>query len=90
MITLLQQTGSEIELAVEDSGIGVPVEEQSRLTERFYRATNAQSTTSKGLGIGLYLADTLIKRHGGKLVVKSEGVAGNGSRFSITLPSQKD
>lgn len=90
VITLLQQTGSEIELAVEDSGIGVPVEEQSRLTERFYRATNAQSTTSKGLGIGLYLADTLIKRHGGKLVVKSEGVAGNGSRFSITLPSQKD
>jgi signal transduction histidine kinase len=89
VITSLQQTGSEIELAVEDSGIGVPVEEQSRLTERFYRATNAQSTTSKGLGIGLYLADTLVKRHGGKLVVKSEGIPGNGSRFSITLPSQK-
>jgi signal transduction histidine kinase len=89
VITSLQQKGSEIELAVEDSGIGVPVEEQSRLTERFYRAANAQSTTSKGLGIGLYLANTLVKRHGGKLVVKSDGVPGNGSRFSITLPSQR-
>lgn len=88
VITSLQQTDGEIELAVEDSGIGVPVEEQSRLTERFYRAANAQSTTSKGLGIGLYLANTLVKRHGGKLVVKSDGVPGNGSKFSISLPSQ--
>ncbi len=86
VIALLEQKGDEIELAIEDRGIGVPVEEQSRLIERFYRAENAQTTTSKGLGIGLYLVNILVKQHGGNLMVKSEGIAGKGSRFSITLP----
>ena len=88
VIVSLEQADNEIELAIEDHGIGVPVEEQSRLTERFYRAENAQTTTSKGLGIGLYLVNSLVKQHGGNLMVKSDGVPGKGSRFSITLPPQ--
>lgn len=87
VITSLQQREGEIELVVEDRGIGVPVDEQSRLTERFYRAENAQTTTSKGLGIGLYLVNTLVQQHGGNFAVKSEGIAGKGSIFSITLPA---
>lgn len=86
VITSLRQMDDEIELVVEDRGIGVPVEEQSRLTERFYRAENAQTTTSKGLGIGLYLVNTLVQQHGGNFAVKSEGIPGKGSMFSIRLP----
>jgi signal transduction histidine kinase len=90
VITSLRQSDDEIELVVEDRGIGVPVEEQSRLTERFYRAENAQTTTSKGLGIGLYLVNTLVKQHGGNFMVKSEGIAGKGSTFSIRLPARNE
>ncbi|MEO8970822.1 MAG: ATP-binding protein [Ktedonobacteraceae bacterium] len=88
VITSLLQKDDAIELVVEDRGIGVPVEEQDRLTERFYRAENAQSTTSKGLGIGLYLVNTLVQQHGGNFAVKSEGIPGKGSTFSVTLPAR--
>ncbi len=88
VITSLRQTDDAIELMVEDRGIGVPVEEQARLTERFYRAENAQTTTSKGLGIGLYLVNTLVKQHGGNFMVNSEGIPGKGSIFSIKLPTR--
>lgn len=88
VITSLRQTDDAIELVVEDHGIGVPIEEQARLTERFYRAENAQTTTSKGLGIGLYLVNTLVKQHGGNFMVKSEGIPGKGSTFSIMLPTR--
>ena len=86
VIASLRQMDDMIELAVEDRGIGVPVEEQGRLTEQFYRAENAQTTTSKGLGIGLYLVNTLVLQHGGQFAIKSEGIAGKGSTFSIQLP----
>lgn len=85
----LQQTDAQIELTIADQGIGVPLKEQARLAERFYRAENAQMTTSKGLGLGLYLVNALVKNHGGSLSMKSEGVPGKGSVFSITLPYQK-
>ncbi len=86
VITSLRQTEDGVELVVEDRGIGVPVEEQGRLTEQFYRAENAQATTSKGLGIGLYLVNTLVLQHGGHFMVQSEGVPGKGSTFRIRLP----
>ncbi len=76
-----------IEIAVEDRGIGIPLEEQERLTERFFRAHNAQSVD--GLGLGLYLVNTLVAKHGGSLTIASEGIAGKGSIFTIKLPSQR-
>ena len=84
----LKQTSNNVELKVEDRGIGIPPEERARLTERFYRAENAQATTSKGLGIGLYLVNTLIQQHGGTITIASEGIPGKGSIFSVTLPAQ--
>ena len=82
------QDGS-IEIAVEDKGIGIPPDEQELLTERFFRARNAQSIDAKGLGLGLYLVDTLVARHGGSLTIASEGIPGKGSTFTIKLPSQE-
>ena len=77
-----------IEIAVEDQGIGIPLEEQTRLTERFFRAQNAQSVDAKGLGLGLYLVNTLVIRHGGSLTINSEGIPGKGSTFTVKLPYQ--
>ncbi len=78
-----------IEITVEDQGIGIPLEEQERLTERFFRAHNAQSVDGKGLGLGLYLVSTLVAKHGGSLTIASEGIPGKGSTFTITLPYQE-
>ena len=77
-----------IEIGVEDQGIGIPPEEQERLTERFFRAQNAQSVDAKGLGLGLYLVNTLVAKHGGSLTISSEGVPGKGSTFTVKLPYQ--
>ncbi len=82
----IQDRDDQVELSVEDQGIGVPPAEQSRVIERFYRAENAQHT--RGLGVGLYLVHTVATMHGGSLSIKSEGVPGKGSVFSITLPKQ--
>ncbi len=78
-----------IKIAVEDRGIGIPLEEQERLTERFFRAHNAQSVDGKGLGLGLYLVNTMITKHGGSLTIESAGVPGKGSTFTVTLPYQE-
>jgi signal transduction histidine kinase len=80
----IQQKDEAVEIAVADQGIGVPLAEQTRLTERFYRAQNVQN--SRGLGLGLYLVHTLVLKHGGQLSVQSEGKQGKGSVFSIKLP----
>ncbi len=88
-ITVSLYTANEdtIEITIEDQGIGIPPEEQERLTERFFRAHNAQNID--GLGLGLYLVNTLIAKHGGSLTITSEGIAGKGSIFTIKLPYQK-
>ncbi len=88
-VSLCSTNEGTIEISVEDRGIGIPLEEQERLTERFFRAHNAESVDAKGLGLGLYLVNTLIEKHGGSLAIASEGIPGKGSTFTITLPYQE-
>jgi len=88
-ITLSVRTAGEyVELSVEDQGIGIPIKEQARLTERFYRAENAVESNTQGLGLGLYLVHSLVTLHGGRMTIKSEGVPGKGSAFTIELPTK--
>ena len=69
-------------IAVSDSGIGIPEEEQPRIFSRFYRS---QDTKEKdGVGIGLYLAREIISGEGGYIKVTS--TPGGGSTFSVFLP----
>jgi signal transduction histidine kinase len=83
---LIQLTcvGHEAVLAVVDCGIGVPPEELAQLFTRFFRASNASTTSTSGLGIGLYIAHAIITQHGGTM--DAESVAGQGSTFRIRLP----
>lgn len=76
-----------IELHVVDKGIGIPKDAQSRLFERFYRASNIDGSKTKGIGLGLYIVDALIKMHSGTIRAESSGILGEGSRFVITLPT---
>lgn len=85
---LLEDEAPElIEISVEDKGMGIPPEAQSRLFERFYRVPHAAHGETRGIGLGLYIVAQLLKRHGGHIRVTSSGVLGKGSCFIFTLPA---
>ena len=88
-VSLQFNNDNHVEIAIQDRGIGVPLEDQIRLTERYFRAENAQFIDSKGLGLGLYLVNALVNKHGGSLSIKSEGIPGKGSTFTINLPCRR-
>jgi signal transduction histidine kinase len=71
-------------VSVSDEGIGIPVEEQGRIFERFYRVDDVLSRRTAGSGLGLYLAQAIVEAHGGKIWVES--APGRGASFSFSLP----
>ena len=71
-------------IEIEDTGIGIPPTEQSRIFERFYRVNSDRSRQTGGTGLGLAIASAIAHRHQGHLKVKSE--LGKGSVFTIYLP----
>ena len=77
----------EVIVSVSDEGIGIPVEEQARIFERFYRVDDALSRRTAGSGLGLYLAKAVIDAHGGRIWVES--APGHGASFSFALPALK-
>ena len=74
----------EAVVAVADTGIGIPVAEQERIFERFYRVDAARSREAGGTGLGLSIAKHIVEAHGGRLWVES--AVGSGSRFSFSIP----
>jgi two-component system phosphate regulon sensor histidine kinase PhoR len=74
----------EAVVAVTDTGIGIPLLDQERIFERFYRVDAARSREAGGTGLGLSIAKHIIDAHGGRLWVESE--VGRGSKFSFSLP----
>lgn len=70
---------------VKDSGIGIPLEQQGRVFERFFRAENAQTGDVSGTGLGLYIAKSIVEGHRGKIWFTS--AEGKGSEFSFSIPS---
>ncbi len=83
IIVNLSQTENDVVLTVQDFGIGIRDDHQSRIFSRFYRVEDMAPHIS-GLGIGLYISDDIISRHGGTLCVESK--FGVGSTFSFKLP----
>jgi PAS domain S-box-containing protein len=75
--------GEMVMVSVEDSGIGIPQEEQGHVFERFYRVRSSEHETFPGLGLGLYLSAEIVKRQGGRIWVESQ--PGIGSTFFFTL-----
>jgi signal transduction histidine kinase len=73
-----------VRVEISDEGIGIPKQELRRIFRRFYRAGRDVQRQVSGLGLGLFVVRTLLKKHGGRIVALSEG-AGRGSRFVVTL-----
>lgn len=74
-----------VKISVRDYGLGVPLEEQERLFERFVRLERDMNSPVRGAGLGLYITRRLTEAMGGRLWVESSGVPGEGSTFSFTL-----
>ena len=72
-------------IAIEDTGIGISLTEQSQIFERFYRVNSDISRQTGGTGLGLAIAKAITHHHQGRLKVDSE--LGKGSVFTISLPS---
>ncbi len=71
-------------ISVQDSGIGIPLEDQSHLFQKFYRVDNSDTREIGGTGLGLYLCRRLVEAMGGKISLQSEYK--KGSTFSVDLP----
>jgi PAS domain S-box-containing protein len=89
-ITIAARRGDRgfIEVDVEDTGIGIPAEEQEKIFERFYQVDASPSRKYEGTGIGLSIVRDILRLHGCSIRVTSE--AGKGSVFTFTLPLARE
>ncbi|GLV59346.1 two-component hybrid sensor and regulator [Dictyobacter sp. S3.2.2.5] len=80
----LHAAGDEVELIVQDTGVGVSEHDLPHIFERFYRALPARTRTQEGAGIGLSLVQELVHLHGGTITIQSQ--EGVGTTFTIRVP----
>jgi signal transduction histidine kinase len=71
---------------VEDTGMGISVEDQDRLFERFFRTSSATAQAIPGIGLGLSISQAIAEAHDGKITVSSRLGAGTMFRFEAPLP----
>lgn len=81
----VKQDGAQVQIQVEDTGIGIPEQDIPRIFERFYRVDKARSRDSGGTGLGLAIVKHLVENLHGQIGVES--VEGEGTTFTVTLPS---
>ncbi|WP_147263034.1 chemotaxis protein CheB [Geodermatophilus sp. TF02-6] len=73
-----------VEVQVRDTGVGIPADDLPHLFQRFHRVRGTRARTHEGAGIGLALVDELVRRHHGRVRVRSE--VGVGTTFTVWLP----
>ncbi|HXD10121.1 MAG TPA: GAF domain-containing protein [Anaerolineales bacterium] len=78
--------GHEVQVDVEDNGIGISLEDQDRVFQRFYRGEHPLVLATPGTGLGLSIVKQIVEMHNGRIWMKSSGIPGEGSIFSFTLP----
>ena len=83
VIVKVDEKGDRYNISVEDNGIGLPIYEQDKIFERFYRIDKARTSNLGGTGLGLSIVKTLIEKCGGGLVIDS--IEGKGTIFSFYI-----
>jgi PAS domain S-box-containing protein len=80
----------EVQVDVIDNGVGIPKGDQDRVFERFFRGEHPFVLATPGTGLGLAIVKQLVEMHKGRIWMKSDGVPGEGSTFSFTLPVYRE
>jgi two-component system phosphate regulon sensor histidine kinase PhoR len=76
-----------VQFIVEDHGIGIPEEAQTRVFDSFFQVDQKLARTREGCGLGLHIARSIVEAHGGTISVRS--ALGKGSTFCVSLPATK-
>ncbi len=86
----IENKGAGLQVRVADTGIGIPEGEQERIFEKFFRASNRDSSSGQvpGTGLGLAICRQIIDRHGGRIWFESE--ANRGTRFYFMVPTERN
>ncbi len=79
-----ERAGEHVQIAVTDTGVGIPEEEQDQLFTRFFRSSTTTKEAIQGTGLGLVIVKGIVDHHGGTIVVSS--TPGTGTRIVVTLP----
>jgi signal transduction histidine kinase len=77
-----------LHIAVIDNGVGIPISEQKRIFDPFYRLNNHPPTEESGMGMGLAVVKELVELHNGRVWVDSNPEAG--SVFQVMLPMRQE
>ena len=79
---------SNLRIEVEDHGIGISKEHQSKLFEAFYRVDSSHTASIPGTGLGLTIVKAIVEHHGGRCSLSSE--VGKGTAFSLLIPARRE
>ena len=83
----LENKGEGLLARVSDTGIGIPEDEQRRVFEKFFRASNRNAMPAPGTGLGLAICRQIVDRHGGRIWFESS--SGQGSTFFFVIPTER-
>jgi len=81
---VLKGNKKEIEVQIQDTGLGIPRSEQGKIFTKFFRGANVMKIDTEGTGLGLYISKNIIEAHGGMIWFDSE--EGKGTTFYFTIP----
>ena len=79
--------GDNVQIAVEDNGIGIPEDQKDTIFNKFFRAKNAFLVDPNGSGLGLYIAKGIVEKHGGQIWFES--TEGKGTKMIFTIPVRR-
>lgn len=80
----LVERAEEIDIIIEDTGIGIPDEEIEKIGSRFFRTQEAIDVDNHGTGLGVFIAKTIVEKHHGRFKIESK--IGKGTKITLTLP----
>ena len=84
----LRKRETEVEVKVIDEGIGIPPQHLPKVFDKFYRVEGGYSRRTPGSGLGLYICQSIVRAHGGR--IWAESVPGRGSTFTFSLPVSQE
>jgi signal transduction histidine kinase len=84
VVLSIKQAAANVEIAVQDSGPGLPPGDLDRIFERLYRTDSSRQREDGGSGLGLAIAKSIVQAHGGQ--ISAESGTGKGLRVIISLP----